>query len=676
MTDQDIFLFVDFETRSRVDLFKRGAYNYAEDDSTSVLCCSFIFGAKEWLLYKDEAPPKDLQKIIYRAINDEIFIAAHNAQFDRLIWQNVATRHGYPVVPLDRWYCTAAQCRVNNIPAALADAAVALGAAQQKDYRGKQLIKLLSIPDAYGKFKDDAIALQEMGVYCLQDSRTMKSVVEATRVMTMQEHSDYVANEHVNEQGIKIDRPFAEAALHYAAREKVLLGKELALHSNGVVTAHTQFVKASKWILERVGKSHPITELMKDDKHKISLDKRVRQNILDAYDTGELVVDDEIIFVVEDLHEGNKSSVAKYRAMLERADDTDVVKGAFIYAGAAQTQRYASRGLQVHNFPSRGLYKTKKEVEEAYLIVMAGKEHPTDSVMVMLSKLLRNTLISKHGEFVIGDWSGIESGVLPWLSGSEGGDKKVARIKNIHVAKRRGAKILDLYEETAIDIGAEGNRPLGKVCELALGYEGGINAFKRFAKPEGLVLSDGEIYTIINQWRDANRWCADFWRELYSAARAAIASKDHKVFRAGRIRFQFAPRLIGGTLLCILPDDTVLQFPQARIEHNGDDYYITALKSSIKKKTTEKDWPREALYGGRLAGIVTQATAAALLRDAIPYSLDVLCGHVHDELVLDVPWGMCDGEAILLKESMEIAPDWAKGLPLYAEPIVSQRYCK
>ena len=79
-------LHIDFETRSRIDITKCGAYKYAMDDSTEVLMMA-------WAL--DDSPVKlttDLEQIVTileETLSTGDIICAHNAQFERLIMQHV-----------------------------------------------------------------------------------------------------------------------------------------------------------------------------------------------------------------------------------------------------------------------------------------------------------------------------------------------------------------------------------------------------------------------------------------------------------------------------------------------------------------------------------------------------------------------------------------------------------
>lgn len=661
-------LIIDFETRSRCDLKKAGSYNYAQDESTDILCCSFIpqnpQDDREFLWYPSEG---QLPDNIVTLIQEADLIGAHNAGFDRLIWEYVAVNdYGFPEVDLDDWYCTSAQMRVNNLPASLEDAARALDAKHKKDHRGGQLIRALSIPQKDGAFREDTALLSEMGEYCLQDSRTTKAIVNATRLMMQTEHEDWLNNEDINDRGVKIDRKLAEAAQNYANDEFIGISNELASATKGVITAHTQSTRAAKWVDERLedAKARALMIKYKDGEPQLTLDKQARTSLLDADLSGEIKLPEDVYTVVHLIHEGNQSSVTKFKNMAIRADvETDKVQGAFVYAGASQTLRYASRGLQMHNMPSRNLYKTIDEAWQTYDLMLKGARIETPT-MQTLKKMLRHAIMPDDGELlVIGDWTGIEARVLPWLSDSTGGDKKLDLIET-------GA---DIYMLAAEAIGSD-NRAVGKVMELACGYEGGVNAFKIFAKSYGVEMPDHEINTAIKRWRKANAWVVEFWRDLEKAAIKAV-QKPREMFSAGMIKYMFEPSLIEGTLICFLPDGSVLQYPKAKLERSEYGLKITALKASVKMKADADEWPRESLYGGRLAGHSAQGTAAALLRNLIG-RVDKVIAHVHDELILSVPEDEAEAHLLLLEEAMRFVPEWATGLPLDAKCEISERYKK
>jgi len=157
-------LWLDFETRSRCDLKKHGVYNYAQDASTEVLCMSYAFGdgdVQTWLPFYTDANGR-VQKTPFpvQVADHTGLIYAHNAAFERLIFWYVLQLD----FKLEQFYCTAAQARANCAPGSLEDVGRFAGASMKKDHRGSQLIRLLSIPQANGEFKQDAALMDEMTV--------------------------------------------------------------------------------------------------------------------------------------------------------------------------------------------------------------------------------------------------------------------------------------------------------------------------------------------------------------------------------------------------------------------------------------------------------------------------------------------------------------------------------
>ena len=349
-------LIIDFETRSRCDLKKHGAYIYAADPSTDIICMSAVDtqSSAEWLWYPgntvdtgdyDTQLPFDL----FEAILAAPFIVAHNVEFDRLIWEYVAVPdYGFPEICPSKWYCSMAHCRVNGLPAALDDAAWALGLKNRKHAGGKNLIKQLSIPQDDGTFNKDPKLIKEMGAYCLQDSIVVKDILACTRSMTADEHKDWLVNFRINDRGVRLDMQLAKDALQYADEEQAEIGDLLSELTEGKITKHTQTARIREYLIDILPGYSPVIDAMvvyKKGVKKFSLDKSVRKNILAMDD-----ISDKVFELVDLLDDGNKSSVAKFKRMRLLADPDDQrARGVFHFAGAAATLRYTSRGIQLHN---------------------------------------------------------------------------------------------------------------------------------------------------------------------------------------------------------------------------------------------------------------------------------------------------------------------------------------
>lgn len=671
---------LDYETRSLADLPEVGAYNYAEHPSTDILCLALYDDTTGEYFVFDPAVT-DLPQIWRERLKNDDTIMAVNATFDRLIHKHVGVpEYGFPDIPLERWYCASAQFRVNALPANLEDAALAARVANLKNPRGKQLIKELSIPQADGQFKWTPELADEMMVYCLDDVKATVAVVKSCRRLTPQEREDWQLCEQMNDRGIAVDTELAQLATNYAEAEQAEIAGKLAQVTGGAITKPTQHQRIKQYVLDAVANSTDendsrLLKLMtvhKKGERKISLDKDVRASIITAIDETGLNLYEDIEELIRLLDAASASSVAKFKKMLNLAHPkTRRVRGAFIHAGASQTHRFSSKGLQLHNMRRDSV--SAEEAEKMKERMAAGEMIP--DVMQTLAKLLRPAVVPRPGyKFVVGDWSGIEARGLPWVTNDPRAEKKLDLFR----------KDVDIYVEAAKgifnkpEIGKD-DRQVGKISELSLGYGGAVGAFSNMAKAYGVVLPEYKVKRIVSNWRASNPWAVDFWAALENAAKSAIRKGGKQSYSVGHVTYHYVPGMLGGTLICELPDGTCIQYPFARIEYSNKGDNIVALKAGIKPKATDDKyhWGTVRLWGGLLAENITQALCAAILRNSVrslgPLQM-YLAFHVHDEIVLEVPEQKAETLAEQLKIKMELTPSFAKGFPLKAEPVVMDRY--
>ena len=214
-------IWCDFETRSECDLPARGAYNYALDASTRVLCLAWAIDDGEVEIW---VPGQEFPKSVADAVVKGDIIRAHNAAFERLIWANVlGPDHGVPTPRLEQFYCTAAQARANCAPGSLEDVGRFAGASMRKDHRGAALVRKCCCPPFTHTEQD----LADLYEYCAQDVRTMRAVSLALRPLSDTELADYHVNERINDRGVLIDVALCAAAQRYAAAESAELQAEV-----------------------------------------------------------------------------------------------------------------------------------------------------------------------------------------------------------------------------------------------------------------------------------------------------------------------------------------------------------------------------------------------------------------------------------------------------------------
>ncbi len=685
-------LHIDYETRSEVDLFKEGAFKYAAHPSTDIICMAYAFGDEPVELWHPGLPfPQDVEEAL--RFPDVASLHAHNAQFERLITQYVLTRYvEIDPPPIEAWYCTAAQARARSLPGGLDDLGACLGLNIQKDKRGKELIKLLSIPQMteYGdkrlNLDPDPDLLQEMYDYCVRDVEVERFAEQATPPLSEEEHLDWVINERVNDRGLMVDVEFAQAATEYADAELEEINIKISEATAGEITSPRQFQRIKEYMTPYIDQAQVAAAMLRkekdrktgEDKVRTVMDKAARMKLLRLVEDDETVLPENVVEMIKLMDEAGKSSVSKYQAMVNRANDADRVQGAYIFSGAGQTGRFSSTGLQLHNFP-RGTAPQPKTVRST---VVNGWE--LDEVMSSLSTMLRPSILAPEGRVLVGgDWSSIEARILPWLSGTQRANKvldvfrdndKNPEAPDVYMHAAAGLYQIDPTEVT------KEQRAVGKVIILSSGYQGGYRAFQAMARAYRVTVSDDKAADIIRGWRAKNPWCVEFWAGVESAA---IAAMGHPGANYGAGRLTYCRPTDTSPLYCQLPSGRILSYPDPKVEvwesKQGTKMDLSCVKAAWKPAAGETDWGRVGLYGGLLAENATQAVAADILRYAMR-----LCdedgwpqvGHTHDELILEVTEPERAEALEALEAIMLDVPAWAEGLPLACETWSGRRYGK
>lgn len=164
-------LHIDVETRSTCELKKSGAYHYAEDPNTEVLCMALLDSdtgqRSTWV--PGESVPAAFQDSL-------LVVAAWNASFERLIYQNILhPRHGFPALELWQWFDPSALARQYGLPSGLGSCATAVGFEEdlQKSKEGRDVMLKMSKPRSLESGQpvwwDTPELRQQLLEYCIQD---------------------------------------------------------------------------------------------------------------------------------------------------------------------------------------------------------------------------------------------------------------------------------------------------------------------------------------------------------------------------------------------------------------------------------------------------------------------------------------------------------------------------
>jgi len=613
---------------------------------------SYAFGDDDVVTWTPKQPFPDAVR------NHTGPIHAHNAAFERLVFYYVLECD----FRLEQFYCTATQARANCLPGSLEDVGRAISSNMRKDHRGNQLIRALSIPRADGSFNEDPALMAEMIRYCEQDVRVMREISKAMRPLSEQELADYHANERINDRGVLLDLPLAQAAIKYAAAEMEEIETLVQDITKGEINS-VRSPRMKQWVMDRVGpQALSMMEVYKDGEKKYSIDKTVRANLLLFSKENPDEIPAHVADVIQCADDLWASSVAKFSRLSELADEVDHrVRGAFVFAGGSATGRASSYGAQVHNF-ARKCADEPEAVRHAMVRGHSITPRFGARVTDVLKGMLRPALTPAPGHsFVVADWSAVEARVTAWASADPQADEVLQVFRDGRdIYKREAAGIYRVPEDSV----NKDQRQIGKVAILSLGFGGSIGAFAAMGRNYGVVMPESDARRIVDAWRRSNAWAVRYWTKLEDAYTRALRNPGRE-FSAGRVTYLYDKQ----HLWYALPSGRVLCYPFAKFE--GDE--ITYIKAAWKPAADAKEWPRARLWRGLACENITQAIAHDLLRESLRQLPNVVL-HVHDEIVLESPNPETDAE--LLREVMCTPPAWAAGLPLNAEVETMTRYGK
>lgn len=137
---------LDWETYSECDIKKCGAFRYANDPSTRILIAGMAINEQEPVVWNCLDDSWGGMGEHFEALQDpEVLIYAHNASFEMAISIALMMKTwGIPCPALSRFRCTMSLARRASLPAKLEKLAEVLNLSNQKDARGKALIKKFS----------------------------------------------------------------------------------------------------------------------------------------------------------------------------------------------------------------------------------------------------------------------------------------------------------------------------------------------------------------------------------------------------------------------------------------------------------------------------------------------------------------------------------------------------
>jgi len=729
-------LWLDTETFSATPI-TCGVDRYSDDPAAEIMIRALALGdgavlvrdltpgGEEWLLVGDDLLPESHDIMVGLDIDaaladDDIEVWAHNSRFDRTLER----KHGLDI-PLHRWRDTMVQALAHGLPGKLETLceALKLDSDKAKDKAGKALIQLFCKPQAF-KFRKKAAgekpaayraakelaALEWTGratrethptewrqflIYAGQDIVAMRA---ASKLMPMWNYRGpelalWHLDQRINDRGVFIDLELAECAINAVDVAQADLQDQAFALTVGEVESATKRDALLYHILAEYGVDLP-------DMQSATLERRIADPDLP----------EGLRELLRVRLQASTTSTSKYRTLVRCTSISDSrLRGLLQFDGAARTGRWAGRMFQPQNLPSRGLLASAL-VELAIKAIKGGFAHLVfDNVMHATSSTIRGCIAAPPGrKLVVADLSNIEGRDQAWLAGESWKLKAFAEFDTVKTAAGKwltGPEYFALCRrnkapELAVDAKGEAvrkghdlykmsygksfnvapgdvtkdQRQIGKVQELALGYEGGVGAFVTFALNYGIDLDEmaqraakfipGEVWGQANimlawhrkagrdpvaksgllektwlvcesfklGWRSGHASIKAYWKELDGAVRAAICTPGVTI-PCGKVKV----RRDGAWLRIVLPSGRALCYPSPRLEPEkrkkkdmAETVDIDAVEvdeqvnlgrtkiTYMGQNQYTRKWARLDSYGGKFFENVCQAVARDVMACNMP----------------------------------------------------------
>ena len=679
-----------------------GAAVYSEHHSTEVLSCAYDLkdgkGKRLWL------PSQPLPIDLFAYVMSGGLLEAWNCAFERWIWVNVCQRkYNWPPIMLEQFRDAKAKSHAFAVPGGLDAAGMVMNIEHKKHKDGKRLLDKFSMPRNPTKndprtrilLQDDPNDANLLYQYNLQDIAAEAELSSLMPDLTGEELDFWLCDQKINFRGVQLDQTTIISAVAVLEQAHEKYNTELRALTGNKVQSASEIQKLRKWLMECNTSVPSLDAETVADLLKIESLHPVLRRVLQIR---------EMI---------GSAAVKKLYAMLNQLTKSGRVHDLFIYH-SARTGRAAGTGPQPQNLPNSGpmvskcmrckkhfnmesyvcpwcgCYSTRDHVEwnaeaaeNAIETISTGNldcvEYFWGNAIDVISGCLRGMFISAPGkDLICSDYSAIEAVVLAALAG-ENWRMEVFRTHG-KIYEMSASKITGIPFDNFIQHKKETGqhhpmrKKVGKVAELASGYQGWIGAWKQFGADE--FFNDDDIKKAILAWRSASPAIVEMWggqvKDWFPSFYGLEGAAVQAVLNPGK---KFSYRSISyivnrDVLYCQLLSGRYLTYHKPRLtpsDRKQDTLSLSFEGWNTNPKNGGIGWIRMQTYGGKLTENIVQATARDILAHAIvnlEKSGYPVVLHVHDEIVSEIPENF--GSVAEFEEIMSKLPSWASDSPVKA----------
>lgn len=386
--DWDDIMFIDCETRSFADpstpdasVTTTSTARYAAKAYPIIITWAFgLTGPVQrwtWTDFSRRPTAADLP--------DEVtgwsgYFMAWNSGFDRAILDRYMTEGG-----VTSWLDAMAHAAYNNLPLGLDRAAKACGYAGKMP-AGKALIKLFCSSDGATP-QDRPDDWEKFCAYADVDVLMMQNVCASSFPVPFAVWEEFWASEKINDRGLPIDVDMARGGARLAEAYAAQTNERVAKITKGALYSVRQYAAQQDWVWDRIKDNPFLREPMIQAErtledgtvdYKLKMDRPIITRLIAALNTlneGDGLTDDEydVLQFLEEREYGASAAPAKFQKMLDMVREDGTLPNQYTFAGATQTGRYSSRGVQVHNMTRSAVGDIQREESVAVFMIEAGE---------------------------------------------------------------------------------------------------------------------------------------------------------------------------------------------------------------------------------------------------------------------------------------------------------------
>lgn len=724
-----------------------GSSVYFEHPTADIICMAYDLkdgrGRRRW---KPGQPnPRDL--IDYLLTYDDStapsysqpgLITAHNSGFEiRCAIHVLHKKYNWPLLNIRQMRCSMAKARAFSLPGALGNLSAVLKTAP-KNPNGDKLIRLFSCPQnptskrPAGRVSAESEPQKALDYEQYNEDDIIAEAAASARIPDLmpQELEYWLADQACNWRGVGVDVESVAGCIQVLQQAHAKYNAELYQITGGEVARASEATALGNWVFARSG-------VRMKSKGKDSIDAEAIAAALanpkiPQHPAGGLVPVRRVL-EIRDLI--GSAAVKKVYSMARMATRDNRACDMHVYHGARtgrdthqdlQTGNLAKSGPQIrwctdvgcnrpyahsnHACPWCGAdsaFSDERDegrwsadaVDDALALMRVGNlelvEYFFGDAVLTISGCVRGLLVAAPGhKLLCSDYSSIEAVVAAMLSGESWRQKAFEERKDIYLmgAAAITGKTYEWYFENGGKKHPD-RQKIGKVSELALGFQGGPGSWKNFDKSG--TFSDQEIKELVQKWRAASPAIVEAWGgqirgkpwrpdkyENYGIEGMMVNAVQNpgQVFTFRLLSFQ----VVDDILFITLPSGRRLTYHSPQLVYGAPRDQGRRLREGwapvqkISYMTWNSNpgmgplgWTRMDTYGGRafencVQGIARDVMAHAVVRlEAAGYPVVM---RIHDEIVCEVLEPTEDHKTYIgaFEAVMADLPEWAKGWPIRA----------